>query len=545
MTNDEYLFKSKPRVLIVDNNEHVKDMYQDLVSLWGFAPIVATGIGHALVSEAIEMARDHRCQLALVDMHLIDDLDPEDQSGLNLLREIQPTTSIVISADGNPTMVRKSIELGAASYVVKGEGPLVLKEKLEREANQHCASRKNIIFEPDAILSQISKTLCADIPIDYHDQILDLFAALFPTARRIKLEKLGIDPHTQVSTAPRPRSLVLKVFEDDRQPVIVKLARKQKINIELKNYHMHIDGHLVGNYIPTLKSYKLMWDIGGAVFNYVGTSEQAFSHFYKEETPEKIQLSLERFFGQVWSDNYKRAVPHNQISLFDLYCQVWGREWYERAKNLEYTKPDEAMGIERWLNIRAVDPIEWLIKYIGENSSRDVSKIEKTYTGVTHGDLHGDNLLVDENHNAWVIDFERSGVGHILQDFIELESDIINRLNCDKGNMQVFYQLCIAITKSRKIRTIEPLDISFKNPDLEKALSVISVIRSLACDCTGISDAREYLLGLLFNTIFRATIMNTAEHKYCQYRALMLASIICHRLDHWDEPWPPKEWRDL
>ena len=44
---------------------------------------------------------------------------------------------------------------------------------------------------------------------------------------------------------------------------------------------------------------------------------------------------------------------------------------------------------------------------------------------MTHGDLHGDNLLVDKEH-AWAIDFEHTGSGHILRDFAELEVDILS-----------------------------------------------------------------------------------------------------------------------
>ncbi|GAB4493855.1 MAG: hypothetical protein Fur0016_29840 [Anaerolineales bacterium] len=70
----------------------------------------------------------------------------------------------------------------------------------------------------------------------------------------------------------------------------------------------------------------------------------------------------------------------------------------------------------------------------------------------------------------------------------------------------------------------------------------ISHLRLLAHKCTGISDARQYLLGLLFNTLFRATISTTNQRKQIQQRALMLASILCHRLDHWEEAWPPPQW---
>ena len=74
-----------------------------------------------------------------------------------------------------------------------------------------------------------------------------------------------------------------------------------------------------------------------------------------------------------------------------------------------------------------------------------------------------------------------------------------------------------------------------QDPRIRKALQTISLLRSLAVKCTGICDARQYLLGLLFNAIFRATINNNEKYRDRQIRALMLAGIFCHRLDHWNE----------
>ena len=41
-----------------------------------------------------------------------------------------------------------------------------------------------------------------------------------------------------------------------------------------------------------------------------------------------------------------------------------------------------------------------------------------------HGDLHSENILVDEDTTTWLIDFEHTGWGPILQDAVELDGDI-------------------------------------------------------------------------------------------------------------------------
>jgi len=538
------IFKTPARVLIVDNNERVRSVYQELIKHWGFQPVVARGEGLALLRDAREKAREERCQLAVVDMRLIDDLDEEDTSGLQLIAAIKPAVSVVVSAAGSLPNFRASDEAGASAFVGKGEGPKLLREELESAALIKCAARRGLVIEPADVLEHIAEMLCAKIPAAYHDQIIDVFGELFPHARQLRLEKLGIDPLTQVSTAPRPKSVVLKVYEDGLQPVIVKLARAHKIKVEAEKYYKYINGHLVGRYNPMLLDSKPLWDIGGTKFSYVGTTEQVFSQYLQQQSLENIKLCLERFFSIGWSDNYERAVEIKNTSLFELYSVVWGDEWIERTrkmldtdfgKNLTLTQTMHAPSMAR------INPLTWLLEKVADNKEQDASRIAQTFTAVTHGDLHGDNLLVDQDHNAWVIDFERSGEGHILQDFIELESDIINRLKCNAENFDSFYQLCLAVTGPARIDAIarNPL---IRHSEFVKALEVIAILRSLAAQCTQLGDAREYLLGLLFNTIFRATIIGD-DQVDCRKRALMLASILCHRLDHQEGIWPPQDWQ--
>ncbi len=88
--------------------------------------------------------------------------------------------------------------------------------------------------------------------------------------------------------------------------------------------------------------------------------------------------------------------------------------------------------------------------------------LKKTRVAITHGDLHGDNLLVDNQKNVWVIDFERCGEGHILQDFIELEADIFNRLEEHNDNFSAYLKMCFTILKKTNTSNLNPLKPNLK-----------------------------------------------------------------------------------
>lgn len=536
--------KGMPRVLIVENNETSRRMYRDLLSHWGYLPVAAEGIGQALMKNARSKAQAYRCQLALVDMRLLDDIDDEDKSGLELIPQLRPAVCIMMSGYGGLADSRRAADEGATGFMGKSEGPRAFKEKLEKEARSLCAGKKGLEIEPEELLAQISKTLLVGTASRFNDQVADCLLRLFPNANRLRLEKIGTTHiSSDLSTVPRPRSVILKVYEDDRQPVIVKLARETKVTRELDNYDKYIDRKLKGNYVPILRGQSLLWDIGGLKLSYVGDIDQNFSNFFKTQPFSKIKHSLNGFFTETWQPHYRQTVEVRNVSLFELYCQVWERDWVARIKNFSNCHPEEVMDAEIWAAAQSPHPIEWMKANIfGE---RDVSIVEHTKTTVTHGDLHGDNILVDSGNNIWVVDFERTRDGHILQDFIELEADIINRLPCTEENFPAFLAICIAACEQHDIKGMELTESVEAQSEMKKAMLTISHLRSLARECTGIRDARQYLLGLLFNTLFRATISTTSQRKQSQQRALMLASILCHRLDHWEEAWPPPQWFNL
>lgn len=532
-----------PRVLIVDNNERNSQSYKRLVQHWGFAPVIATGKGSKLIENAKSLAQQERCQFAIVDMRLMDDLDTEDLSGIELVAHLQPAICILVSASADLEYAQKSLKSGAVAFLGKDQGPETLKENLLSRARTRCANIRRLEIGPPEMIDYISNAFAKNIPIAYHDQILDVLSELFPKASTLTLEKIGYDPQSPaISSAPRPRSVVVRVREDEREPVIVKLARRHKIEIEQRNYDSFIDDRLVGQYKTILSKSTLLWDIGGAELTNVGVSAVSFANLLHTESTENLAACLERFFTRIWSSHYKKAAPKDNASIFELYCDVWGREWLDRARALLDFDPAQIMDANRWTVANAPHPIRWFFEHIAETPSHDLSLVEQTYTAVTHGDLHGDNLLVDEFFNAWVIDFERSGPGHILQDFAELESDIITRLDCGQQHLGDFYALCLAICQPTELGGLPGIDPSAppQNP-YQKALHIIHHLRRLARLCTPITSTREYLLGLFFNTIFRATLIEQ-NHITCQHRALMLASILAHRLEHWGEPWPPSGW---
>ncbi len=539
----------KTRILVVDNDPVSRVKSQSLLLNWDYDPVLAMGSGSKLIADAKAKARDKRCTLALIDMRLYDDDDNEDDSGLKLASDLgERVQCVILSGYGDQQTLIKIIQNHKnLAFILKTNTPDSIKEVIDSEARKVSAAKRGLKFENLNVLEEISHTALGSLTKEYPDQVADILARLFPNANKLSIEKLDTHPLlSNVSTVPRPTSIILKVYEPKYdEPYIVKLARPEKIQKEVDRYNQFIYRKITERFTTRLVRAEFLWDVGGAAYSYPGDFDvKTFSRFYEERPILDIEESLKSFFNDIWSRHYLRAYDKPNVSLFKLYTEVWGN-WYEKCvRAFPATKPLDLGFATK--ELKTPEPILWLNTEIAE-SPHDKSLINNSRIAVTHGDLHGDNLLVDSKNIAWVIDFERCGEGHVLQDFIELEADIIIRLGSHSQNPFEYIKMFLFILQHKKIQSFEDLEIFtvLENKRIKKALQTISILRSLAFQRTGISDAREYVFGLLFNTIFRATISYYKYPQKGQHQALILASIICHRLDHWDEPWPPLEWDSL
>lgn len=536
------------RVLVVDNDPTARMLTNSLLINWGYEPVLAMGTGNKLIIDAKEKARTKSCVLALIDMRLYDDEDKDDDSGLILADELEKKIRCVILSGyrDEKILLRVIQEKKNINFLLKNTPVETLRESIEIEVRKVSALKRNLQFDSLSFIDDISRTALWNLIKEYPDQAVEVIARLFPAAKNLRVEKMRpISSKATFTSAPRPTSIIFYIYEDQRyDPYIVKLARTEKIQEEYERYNKYIVGMVTERFTSRLVKAETLWEIGCAAYTYPGDDNVvSFSEFFEEKTVEEIEGCLRFFFMNVWSRHYTHAIDCEGISIYKMYNNVWG-EWFEKCiRAFPVSAPLDISFATR--DLQAPEPILWLQNHVVDSAS-DISIVAKTRRAVTHGDLHGDNLLVDSNHNPLVIDYERCGDGHALQDFIELEADIISRLGAHSQNPFEYIRMFIFILKHKKLGRFGDLE-DFSTTDrkrIMKTLRVISGLRSLALECVGINDAREYVFGLLFNILFRATISHYKYQDRGQHQSLVLASIACHRLDHWDEQWPPVEWND-
>lgn len=131
-----------PDVLIVDNDDEMRDqIWQDLVS-WNYRPVLAAGQGPALLADTLALLARSHYAVALIDLRIGDNYDPHDQGGLDVIRAIRArsgTNCILRTAFPTVDVAREAIaRRGAFDLAHKNAPPAELRGLLARAVRYSC-----------------------------------------------------------------------------------------------------------------------------------------------------------------------------------------------------------------------------------------------------------------------------------------------------------------------------------------------------------------------------------------------------------------------
>lgn len=545
------------RVLVVDNDEILREQTVSFLRHWGCVPVAAAGKGEGLLADARRLVAAHCCQLALVDMRLLDDSDNGDISGLTLAPGLAPAAPIIMSSYGDAKTVSAAFrDYDVFDFVPKADGPEALEAALTKVAEAQAIGARHVAIEwTDGLNSRALRSrLFEHKPNVPDDEADDLIGRMFPDAKRIVLSPLTNEPPPSdlpLSPDARPslrRESRVFLAQIDSHPalMVIKIAKREKIEREIENYKKYVDNGTPNLFRPELRCKLLLWNMGAIGYRFVGNSDtgagtgpRAFTELYRETAdPDQILKPLRHFFERGnWGHWYQNEVKALGKALFTAYDAMLRHklsrhfpDWQRQSRQMAFP------GLARQLP----NPFRWL----SDNHGRS-SEVLQPRQAVTHGDLHGDNLFVSDSH-AWPIDFERSGPGPILRDFIELIQDILTRAaQFGDADVLVVYDLAVAVCQpshpGQKMQLTERIQHS---PDALKVFRVVQGLQQLAADLAHHGDQREYLWGLLLNHLFVLARISDQPHMIRYRHTALMASVICKRLEvglrH--RPWPPASW---
>ena len=521
------------RVLIVDNDPHFRSSVEVLLDARGYT-VFATGT-HL---EARHIAQRERVHVAVLDIRMESDPDHDDMSGLTLARKLDPSViKIMLTAYPSLAAIRRSSfgDVPAANFVFKDEGPEALLNAMAEAFTDKVRINFDLSIQWQGVeLEDIAQTLELEsrvsIPV-IRTEIEEVLCKLFRSADEIVVTPLVPINQMRHSTS-QSGAVVLKVQPHYpggwAVPVVVKLASRKKIELEATNYKQYVQRFIDGFRHTLLQDQAHVYFLGGIVYTLVGTPLEGcvdLGTFYTTHTAEETVTALEDLFLKTCHHWYDNQVIKQTCDLVQLYAQSLKISIERIEAGLVEAGLADWVGQQRLilepLQRTIINPVEWFRQHASLTGNVAIA--------YTHGDLHSRNVLIDHNHQAWLIDFYRSGPGHIFRDLIELESDIKFTL-LENSDLQSLFNLEVALLNTKQFDD-QVAARRFQQPELQKALIVVLGIRRIAGTLVDSLDMFDYYQGLLLQTLATTYLRHIDPAK--KRHAFLAAALLCQRLENW------------
>ena len=352
---------------------------------------------------------------------------------------------------------------------------------------------------------------------------------LFPEALAVNLLPL-LGPE-KIATHSTSGAILLRVEEQRNEgspvPVVLKVAECHDVVAEAERYHI-IQPYLGGQLLAQLHGAAYSRNLGGLIYSLIGAqnwdSIQPLANILSSCTIDAGEALLKRFIRQTFGKIYEEAQP-SQLDLAQEYTtqlHLTIEKLSAALHDIHQAKMGNSILQFDELDESLVNPVYWAIQ---NGKFRSFGQIS-TFTCLCHGDLHSHNILVDDEHHCWLIDFARAGRSHVLRDLAELETDIKLRFiaTTDLAQLLQFERNLVA-----PLLWHEPIALQHSLAEFERCFRYINTIRQLALELVGDkSTLLEYYQTMFWYMLNAVRLRNLTMAQKVQM--LLSAAVIAEKL---------------
>jgi DNA-binding NarL/FixJ family response regulator len=505
----------KMRIVIIDNDAKARSDLQVLLSSHEHAPI---SLG-TITEQTAQNVHDQEHELALVDIRMISDTDPDDDSGKVFAIELCALGTPTVLVTNHPPDAREIFDLiwtGKISGILKKTtdphelAKCVDEFKLSRRLPNGVAKFMWMGHKDEFSPADWQRVRSPLGSIGDEADFAVLFRSLIPPfAHTVELHPISPGHggtalyRARVSCGDGP------VVEE----VAIKYGTRELIRSEAMRYDRYA-GPLPDGVAAHLRWRKETKLLGALAYSWVGDSIEdgvplgPVGSKHTMLTWRRRRAALERLFSVSLDPWYRvyRSETARLESPITLLAYYTGEDGYcgevpfhgkplpdGLASPISKDESEWDFGVFG----RFTDPTRWLT--IGEGSRLSLTKFCPS-----HGDLHVRNIFVMPDDSPRLIDFGDTGPGHVFRDFASLEASV--RLTCCSCSDTL--ALKDATDRlSQVVNLGEHIDYRglrtgmAEYEDLRESLRLVMQIRRAALDVAGAGqDAaatlREYLFAL-------------------------------------------------
>jgi CheY-like chemotaxis protein len=493
---------SKPgRILIVDDEPEWGKELAAFLGRNGFSANAVTN-----VAEALEQLNNTFYHVVVLDIRLPDDTE----GGMGLLKELsglglkEATKVMMLSGYGTQEQMRQAFkDHEVADFIAKeNTDPKAFLKSVQQvfEQKMKINLALDIRWEMRSRVEQVVSNLIIDgkrvgrntaLRRQLSEELDDLFCRLFHDA-----ETILVRPLTQGWSGAGV--VLVQPFFNGRgrgEDVIVKFGDMDKIKEE---HDQLVD----------------------------------FTDFYRgTDDISKIADVMDHLFQKTCANWYENRSQIQPLDLATEYQQFfnYAAKNFERiiARHLPSVRVREKLTFDK-LNSTRQFTNPFLV-------AKGLSLMRFTSTCITHGDFNPHNVFVDQSGSTWLIDFQATRPGHILRDFVMLDSVIrFQLLSAQEATLEERLRMEDVLCKAEHFSQMKQLagEFTTDNPALAKAYAATVHLRTLAGNWAASNardDISEYYIGLFYNALNTLQFVSTLDATQREH-ALLCASILADRL---------------
>ncbi|HLF28615.1 MAG TPA: response regulator [Anaerolineae bacterium] len=521
-------------ILLVDDLTEWQETLSRLLRAEGYQADVADSL-----SQAIQQLNARMYHLAIIDIRL-QDWDETNVEGMTILDELdrrygdtEAIAKIMISAYSTAEQMRQAFKRHKVhDFIVKQtfdkhEFLAVVREAFERTVRMN--PTLDIVLEDGLTFENIVGGIARDgrrVRSSDPDfarlvaELEDLFRRLFYSRTRIVLKRVS---------SGHSRSGVVKVepfSKDGRdETVIAKFGDHKEIDREYRNYEAFVKDK-IGTRATAVRELRRTPLLGGIIYSFIDTGVEGvvdFTEFYHSHSSADIHTVLDELFKETCANWYADRGMVQYAALSELYRATLRCEHKHLLDALEDNFPtflnQTALTFRDLPGVHLTNPV---YATQGKTLSRS------TFLCTTHGDLNSGNILIDADGHPWLIDFYRTGPGHILRDCVELET-VVKFILLEEKDLAARWDLEQALVGMSRFKDADALSYTAPNEALAKAFAACRQLRQIARDLVRPNDDfSEYEIGLLYCSLNTQRFYSVP--KVNRLHALFAAGLLCEKL---------------
>ncbi|MDP9122856.1 MAG: phosphotransferase, partial [Acidobacteriota bacterium] len=281
----------------------------------------------------------------------------------------------------------------------------------------------------------------------------------------------------------------------------VKYGDHRLIDDEYRNYERFVQPFVGGGRVASAQTPRRTLRLGGIVYSLlggVGDRFEEFASFYRRSDAAAIRQALDRlFFGtcSAWYASLGQLKPLDLTQQYSDWLALTPDSLDEAvAGRLKTVQGNETLHFKSLTANRTLcNPILAL---------RRERIVLPTYETVTHGDLSEHNILLDEEGHSWLIDFQKTGYGHVLRDVIQLDTLVrLHLLAPEEATLDERLGLEELLCSECSFSQISQPTPASLAPALDKAFATCAHLRTIAARLVAShpgADIREFYAGAMY-----------------------------------------------